>query len=264
MNVRRGYVNVSFGQVHYRYAGKPSAPIVVLLHQTPSSSVMYEPLMCALRKQFRLIAPDTPGMGQSDPIAGDLSITALAAGIAEFLDELGVDECMLFGHHTGASIAADLAANFPLAIRALMLSGPTLLDDDMRARLPELAAPIPVSEDGRHLVAMWDRIRAKDAHAPLSIIEREALSGLMLGASYGDAYDAVIEQDFGNLLKKIRCPVMVFAGSRDPLYHRLDATCELLAEVRREEIEDARTFVCETHTADVARIVTDFCQEVPA
>ena len=264
MSVRRGYVNVSFGQVHYRYAGKQSAPIIVLLHQTPSDSSMFEPLMRALRNEFRLIAPDTPGMGQSDPIAGDLSITALAAGLAEFCDELGIDQCLMFGHHTGASIAAELAANFPIDVQALVLSGPTLLDDELRARLPELAAPIPVSEDGRHLVAMWDRIRAKDGNAPLSIIEREALNGVSLGANYGAAYDAVIEQDFETSLKKIRCPTLVVAGSEDPLYYRLDATCELLDEADREEIPGARTFVCETHTDAVANLLRNYYQGVAA
>jgi len=264
MSVRRGYVNVSFGQVHYRYTGKRGAPIIVLLHQTPSNSVMYEPLMQELASEFRLIAPDTPGMGQSDALAGDLSMTAIAAAIAEFLDELGVEECALFGHHTGASIAVELAANFSLNVQALLLSGPTLLDDDLRAKLPAMAAAIPVSGDGQHMLAMWERIHAKDAAAPLDIIQREALNGLALGTRYPDAYDAVIAQDFGTLLKKIRCPVLAFAGTEDPLYGKLDATCDALAEAERAEIDGARTFICETHVGAVADLVRDYCAKVAA
>ncbi len=260
MSVRRDYVNVSFGQIHYRYTGKPSAPIIVLLHQTPSNSAMYEQLMQVLENQFRLIAPDLPGMGNSDPVAGDLSIAALAAGIAEFLAELGVEDCVLFGHHTGASVAAELAAKLPLQIQALAMSGPPLLDDDLRARLPGLATPITPSPDGQHLLSMWQRIRAKDADAPIAIVERETINGLALGASYSDAYDAVIKQELATLLKKIRCPVMVFAGTEDPLYRRLDAVSNLLDQAQRDEIVGARTFVCETHTEVVAQIIRDFCE----
>ena len=66
------------------------------------------------------------------------------------------------------------------------------------------------------------------------------------------------------MLKKIRSPVMVFAGSEDPLYRQLDATCELLEEAEREEIAGARTFVCETHTDTVAGLLSNFFQGVAA
>ena len=69
MNVARGYTTTSFGQVHYRFAGTPGKPVVVFLHQTPSDSAMYEDLMRELADDYRLFAPDTPGMGMSDPVA---------------------------------------------------------------------------------------------------------------------------------------------------------------------------------------------------
>ena len=102
MSVHRGYAAVSFGQVHYRYAGRGDKPVLVLLHQTPSTSEMYVELMQALEQDFRLLAPDTPGMGMSDMIDGELTIAGLADSIAEFLDEIGIDHCFVFGHHTGA------------------------------------------------------------------------------------------------------------------------------------------------------------------
>ena len=42
--------------------------------------------MLALANDYRLYAPDTPGMGLSDPVAGEMTIDALADGIVEFLD----------------------------------------------------------------------------------------------------------------------------------------------------------------------------------
>jgi len=45
--IRKGYVNTSGGQCHYRYIKGRGTPIV-FLHQTPSSSLMFEKLMYAL------------------------------------------------------------------------------------------------------------------------------------------------------------------------------------------------------------------------
>ncbi len=53
-------------QVHYRRAGK--GPPVLLAHQSPTSGREHIPLIEYLAKDFTVIAPDTPGNGQSDPL----------------------------------------------------------------------------------------------------------------------------------------------------------------------------------------------------
>ena len=258
MSIGRGYVATSFGQVHYRYAGTLGAPVLVLLHQTPSTSAMYEPMLLALAPQFRLIAPDTPGMGMSDGMPGPMSIPGLAAGIGEFLDELGVVRCYVFGHHTGASIAAELAVQQPPLVGALAMSGPPLLTPEMRDRLPALASTIAATEDGEHLANMWQRIRDKDDGAPLEIIERETINGLQLGDRYSDAYSAVIEHDIAATMAQLECPALVFAGTEDSLYSQLDAAFELLKHGQRRSIDGGRTFVCETEHQQVAEMLQDF------
>lgn len=258
VSVYRGYAAVSFGQVHYRYAGAGDKPVLVLLHQTPSTSEMYVELMEVLEQDFRLLAPDTPGMGMSDMITDELTIANLADGIAEFLDEIGIDHCLVFGHHTGASIAAELAARHPKIVDAIALSGPALLDDALRAKLKTSAATVAPSEDGAHLQTMWDRIVGKDADASLSIIERETLSGLQLGGRYSDTYTAVIEHDFATTAAAMQCPALVFAGTLDPLIGQLDAAFELLQQGSKTTIGGARTFVCETHKTEVADLLKNF------
>lgn len=258
MSVHRGYVAVSFGQMHYRYAGTPGKPVLVLLHQTPSTSEMYVDLMQRLAGEFRLIAPDTPGMGMSDPIAGEVSIPTLANGIAEFLDELGITQCALFGHHTGAAIAAELAARHAGLATAVAMSGPTLLNDEVRELLPRVSFAFPVTDDGNHMTGMWERIAAKDPQAPRSIVLREALTGLQIGPGYPAAYNAVLEHDFEAAARNIACPALVFAGTSDPLYDALDGTLALLRNGRKATIEGARTFVCETHCDEVAGLLREF------
>ena len=258
MKVLRDYTTASFGQVHYRHAGAQVRPAVVLVHQTPSTSAMYEDLMLALANDFRLIAPDTPGMGLSDPVAGTPRIEALARGIAEFLDRLEIDRCHLFGHHTGAAIAAQLAADRPERVEKLALSGPTLLDAGLRARLPEAAATVPAEDDGAHLVKMWRRTVDKDPNASLDIVHRETIDALALGEHYPAAYDAVMAHDIEGTLATLSCPVLVFAGTADVLHGQLDAAFALLANGSKREIDGAGTYVCETHRHEVAALLRAF------
>ena len=67
MEITRHFVDVGSRRVHYRRAGK--GPPLLMAHQSPRSSAEYEPLMREWGKHFTCIAPDTPGFGQSDPLA---------------------------------------------------------------------------------------------------------------------------------------------------------------------------------------------------
>ena len=48
--IRRAFVDVPFGQMHYRYAGE--GPVLVLLHASPGSSKQLEPLIARLARDF--------------------------------------------------------------------------------------------------------------------------------------------------------------------------------------------------------------------
>ena len=258
MKVSRGYTTVSFGQIHYRYTGTAHRPVLVLLHQTPSTSAMYEDLMSALANDYRLFAPDTPGMGLSDPVDGEMTIEALASGLTEFIDELGIDRCFVFGHHTGAAIAKQLAVDLPERVDALALSGPTLIDAALRAKLPEVAATPPIDEHGGHLVERWRRICRMDRDVPLDIAQRETLNAIALDDRYAAAYEAVMAHDAERALAALTCPVLVCSGTRDVLYPQLDSALALLANGSKREIADAGTFACETHCDEVAALLREF------
>ena len=51
-------------KLHYLVAGR--GPAVILLHGYAETSRMWKPLMSRLTEKFTLIAPDLPGIGDSD------------------------------------------------------------------------------------------------------------------------------------------------------------------------------------------------------
>ena len=61
--ISKGFVNVNQGQVHYRISGE--GPPIILLHDSPRSSILHIPLLNHFSSEFSTIAIDTPGYGNS-------------------------------------------------------------------------------------------------------------------------------------------------------------------------------------------------------
>ena len=223
---------------------------------------MYEDLMIALSSGFHILAPDTPGFGESDVLPGDvheISISDYADAIHGFLTAMGVKQCYVFGHHTGASIAVALEHDYPGTAIAMALSGPPLLTDVQKQSLPGLASPIEIAADGSHLQQMWQRISAKDPDAPLAILQREVISALNCGDSYQASYQAVTEQPFAEQLPALSCPVLVYAGDSDPLYLSVEPTVALLRHGRAVGLPGGeKTYVCERQVDLIATLLQDF------
>ncbi len=124
----------------YLEAGPAEAPTVVLVHGFTGLKESWLPLMRALRRDYRTIAPDLAGWNASSREAGaEYGIAAQAERLAAFLEALGGDPpVLLVGHSMGGHIAGVLAARRPdLAPRlALMASaGVPFRDNDFTRAL---------------------------------------------------------------------------------------------------------------------------------
>ena len=57
LSIQRHFVNLGSRQVHYRMSG--SGPVLILLHQSPTSSAEMASVIEDLSDEFTVIAPDT-------------------------------------------------------------------------------------------------------------------------------------------------------------------------------------------------------------
>ena len=259
--IRRGYAQMADGQLHYRCAGDPTAPVLLLLHQAPSSGAMFETMLPELAGHFFCIAPDLPGCGQSDGI-GSFAIASLSRALAQALQQefsLGQWPLYLFGHHTGAAVATELGAYHWPETAALVLSGPPLLTDAQRTQLAGFSLPQQAEDSSQFLSALWQFIRAKDPKVSLSISLRETLSALQLGPAYRALYQAVAAYDMASALKATRCPVLAFAGWQDSLRPALASCQALQPAIEVAEVGDYGTYVCEQAAEAVNRLIIAFC-----
>jgi pimeloyl-ACP methyl ester carboxylesterase len=241
--VRRRYADTPEGQLHYRERpGEDGLPIL-FLHQTASSSVMWERVFACYPPGRRLIAVDTPGFGLSDP-PPELPAEGLAyyaRRIEGLLDVLGLDQVDVAAHHTGAMIALELCLRAPQRIRRQALLGTVLVT-------PEEGA-----EWMRDHVTKWSADARGDfvtnvllprMHVSVTTDDPEHMlleltAYLQAGESWWWAYDAVFGYDGRARLPQVTTPSLVAVGA-DEAQIMLDwtkATADLIPGAEYVELE---------------------------
>ena len=109
--------------VFYREAGPKDAPVVLLLHGFPSSGHMFRDLIPLLSEQYRVIAPDLPGFGQSDLPSRETftySFDNIAAVIDRFTEVIGLTKFAIYVFDYGAPTGLRLALKHPERITGII------------------------------------------------------------------------------------------------------------------------------------------------
>lgn len=165
-HIKRRFMDLPHGQLHYRTAGE-GAPLL-LLHGSPGSSLQQVRLIEDLADDFRVIAPDTPGNGDSDRLPKETpEIEDLAAAMFEMLDALGIDRVQLYGFHTGGAIGGEMTIQKPDRVRNLVIDGILEPDDEYRRELLEnYAKPFPADLDGAYLARIFQFCRDQFVYFP--------------------------------------------------------------------------------------------------
>jgi pimeloyl-ACP methyl ester carboxylesterase len=260
MTIRKGYIDTRDGQLHYRYCDGKNAVPLVFLHQTASSSQMYEKLMTELQGQYRMFALDTPGFGQSFFPPQAPTISYYVTTFLEALQKLGVQDFHLFGHHTGAAIACELAATAPECVRTLMMVGPVYMDATERQKwIRDYVKAMVIEPDGGHLMKIWKRVSGLDPHPDLTLCHREAVDNLRAGERYHEAYLAVFNQDFPAFLAQVRCPILMLCGEHDVLMPYFKPSCDARPDAKSVVLPGG-TYVVDDHPAALANEIRAFVQ----
>jgi len=104
---------------------------VVFLHGIPTQAYLWRDVARVVGRQHRVIAPDLLGFGFADkPASGDLSPRGQAIFVAGLLDELGVGEFTLVAHDFGALVAAEIIANMPERVQAVVICNTSFWPQD--------------------------------------------------------------------------------------------------------------------------------------
>ena len=111
MEVQHRFETVDGVRWHYAEAG--SGDVVVLLHGIPESWQCWKHQIPVLATQFRVLAFDLKGYGQSDKAEGNFTGASVARDLIACLDALGVDRFRLAGHDWGVVVSDHIINQIP-------------------------------------------------------------------------------------------------------------------------------------------------------
>jgi pimeloyl-ACP methyl ester carboxylesterase/uncharacterized RmlC-like cupin family protein len=106
-------------KLQYLTAGR--GPTIVLLHGYAETSRMWRPLIPILATSFTVIAPDLPGIGDSDIPKDGLDMAHAASRVHALVNGLGIPKAAVVGHDIGLMVAYAYAAQFPSDVEKLVL-----------------------------------------------------------------------------------------------------------------------------------------------
>lgn len=108
------------GELSFVVAGEATGPTILLLHGFPSSSRTFRNVIPIRAQDAFVIAPDMPGFGQSDVLAGP-SFDAMADAVGELLEHLSVGERYIYLHDFGAPVGLRIAMQRPELVAGLIV-----------------------------------------------------------------------------------------------------------------------------------------------
>jgi pimeloyl-ACP methyl ester carboxylesterase len=260
--IERSFVSIPSGRVHVATCG--TGRPVLLLHQTPRSWNEYREVLPLLGAGRRAIAMDTMGFGDSDPLPdGQDSIEAWARAAHELLDVLGHDSAAVVGHHTGAAIAVEVAAQRPDRVEALVLSACPYVDAARRAKEHgrQIIDDVAVQRDGRHLVELWGRRQPFYPQGRHELLERFMIDALKAGPRAAEGHRVVGRYVMEARLPLVRCPTLVLAPMADPHAHpHAPVVAAAIAGAKLIKIEDGMVPLPDQMPHAFASVVERFLQ----
>lgn len=216
--------------LHYLTAGH--GPVVVLLHGYAETSRMWRPIMPVLGQKFTVIAPDLPGIGDSNIPSDGLDMKTAAIRIHALVRSLGIPRARVVGHDIGLMVAYAYAAQFPDETEKLVLMDALLpgvlgwkkVYDDPTKWHFRFNGPTPEAlVEGRERVYFdyfWD-VFAADKHHSIPEADRSAYVAaysrpgrMRAGWAYFESFPQTAK-DFAQMSRtRLSMPVLAIGGQR--------------------------------------------------
>src|SRR3954465_9662307 len=203
-------------------------PPICLTRGLGGSATNWVELAPLLARGHRVIAPDLPGHGRSEPLAAVAGLDAFADRIAAVIVEEGAAPAPVVGHSLGGLVALRIALRHPELVSSLVLAGSAGLSIG-KPLLRELLTAFTVIRPGR----LAGRYRTLVSRSPLlrrlvfgfvSVADPVGLTdqavegflaGQLLHTDVDSAGQAAARDDPRQELEAVRGPVLVLWGAED-------------------------------------------------
>ncbi len=206
--------------IQFGYTDTGKGTPVLLVHGYPLNRSMWDAQVSELSREFRVIAPDLRGHGESDTPTGTYTMEAIADDLNALLDHLKVDKAVVVGFSMGGYASFAFYRKYPNKVRALVLADTRPQADAPEAKQGRENTAQTVLKDG---VAGVAAATAPRMLAPATVQGRadvvERVKAIMASTSVngyvGDLRGLAARQDSTDTLAKINVPTLVVVGEQD-------------------------------------------------
>lgn len=203
---------------------------LVLVHGFPFDSSMWEKQLDGLGDEMWVVAPDMPGMGQSEPfeLHREASMNDYADAIADWAGSRGIEKIMLAGHSMGGYIAFAFARRHPEMLAKLILVATRPGADNEAGKEGRYKMAAGVEEKGAVVAA--DAMLPK-LFAPATYEDHkelvESVRGLILRQEKRGVIDSLHAMagrpDSSPDMARIKVPTLIVSGAQDAIIPATEA-----------------------------------------
>jgi len=252
--VKEGFAQTNgHGRMHYHEAG--SGDPLILIHTNGGSAYQYAGVMETLARDFRVIAWEMPGHGDSDPVSRHYSIEDYCAALAAFMDALDIKAAHVSGCSCGGSISVGFASLYGhRTLSTVIVETPFRTYDEWGARWSHTEANFGIPTQPAHEVK--ERIAAADeALLTRWNIDRNKAGGkLMISVMW-----AMRQFDVKAGVLNIRVPAMVLYGARGPTISMRDRFSAAVPHMAIKALDNCGHFPMLDDPAAFAATLKGFC-----
>jgi pimeloyl-ACP methyl ester carboxylesterase len=209
---------------------------LLFLHYWGGSSRTWDGVVSHLANEYRTIAVDQRGWGESDAPAYGYSISDLADDAQGVIDSLGLKQFALVGHSMGGKVAQLLASRRPTGLKALVLVAPA----------PPAPQPIPKEqiENMKHAYDSADSIGWTVDNVLTGGSLDDAARGRIIEDSLRGAPQAklawptaAIHENISGAVAAINVPTLVIGGELDKVDPPEVLRKEVLPQISQSRLE---------------------------
>jgi pimeloyl-ACP methyl ester carboxylesterase len=265
--------------VFYREAGPSQAPTVLLLHGFGASSHMFRELIPVLAQEYRVIAPDLPGFGQTNVMPGvefSYKFDNVASVIDSFTVAKGIDRYAMYVFDYGAPVGWRLAVKNPQKITAIVSQNGNAYEEGLSAGWADMRKawndPTPANREALRRfntpeMIKWQYTEGVEdasliapesyqlASAAIERIGTEAQMDLLL--DYGTNIKQY--QQLHQFFRQYQPPTLAIWGKNDPFFTPSGAEA-FKRDNSKAEVRFLNTghFAIETHGREIATGMLEF------
>lgn len=224
--------------VSYIDEGPDDAPVIIFIHGFPLNKSMWDKQVEALKDNYRVIAYDVRGHGNSEPGNDDFTIELFVNDLLCFMDQLEIEKTVLCGLSMGGYIALNAIENHAERFDAIVLSDTNCTADSPEAKEKRARAIENIRENG---IEKYADESIKNLFAPESFTTKKdeitmALE-MIVKTSKNSLYSTLLalsrREETCTKLSEINVPVLIMVGGSDII------TPPEVARLMHEKIKDS-------------------------